>query len=225
MPLPPLADVVPEVFVGQVQAMPGDGRPTAIFKAAVTGPFEITALGIVGDHQADQKNHGGPDKAVHFYPADRYALLAQRFPEVAAALRPGALGENLSASGVTEDEVCIGDVFALGSVRLQICQPRTPCWKIDVRHGQDGMAAFIEQRGIAGWYYRVLTPGQACAGDTLRLIAREPVPVSVAAFSALRDQTQPDLALLQQLADLPALAVDWRRRLTKRLAWLRAHPR
>lgn len=203
--------------------MPGDGRATAIFKTPVSGEIEITPLGIVGDEQADLKNHGGPEKAVHFYPADRYALLAERFPEVATAMQPGAMGENLSAAGVTEPDVCLGDVFALGSARLQICQPRTPCWKIDARHGCDGMAAFIEQRGIAGWYYRVLVPGRAMVGDALTLDQRDLDAISIAAFSALRSQTRPDLALLQRLADMPALASDWRRRLAKRVAWLREH--
>lgn len=220
-----LASVTPRVFAGRVQPMPGDGRPTAIFKQPLHGEIEITPLGIVGDHQADLKHHGGLEKAVHFYAADRYALLAQRFPDVAGALGPGAMGENLSAAGVDENDVCIGDVFALGQARLQICQPRTPCWKIDARHGIDGMAAFIEQRGIAGWYYRVLVPGRAEVGEALTLIARPSGTISVAAFSALRDQTRPDLALLQRLAEMPALAADWRRRLGKRLAWLREHGR
>lgn len=111
----------------------------------------------------------------------------------------------------------------MGSARLQICQPRTPCWKIDARHGCDGMAAFIEQRGIAGWYYRVLVPGRAMVGDALTLDQRDLDAISIAAFSALRSQTRPDLALLQRLADMPALASDWRRRLAKRVAWLREH--
>ncbi len=218
MSLPP---VIPLVFTGKVRPMPEDGRPTAIFKTPVSGAIEITALGIVGDQQADLKNHGGPEKAVHFYPADRYAVLAAQFPEVATAMQSGAMGENLSAAGVTEDDVCLGDVFALGSARLQICQPRTPCWKIDARHGRDGMAAFIEQRGIAGWYYRVQVPGRATVGDPLTLTFREPDAISIAAFSALRSQTRPDVALLQRLVDMPALATDWRRRLAKRVAWLR----
>lgn len=218
-----LAPVTPLVFAGRVQAMPGDGRPTAIFKQPLHGEIEVTPLGIVGDHQADLKNHGGPEKAVHFYPADRYALLAAHFDAVADAMQPGAMGENLSAAGVGERDVCIGDVFAFGAARLQVCQPRTPCWKIDARHGVDGMAAFIEQRGIAGWYYRVLVPGRAQVGAALTLDSREPDAISVADFSALRGITRPDLALLQRLVDLPALASDWRRRLHKRLVRLREH--
>ena len=86
-----LASVTPRVFAGRVQPMPGDGRPTAIFKQPLHGEIEITPLGIVGDHQADLKHHGGPEKAVHFYAADRYALLAQRFPDVAGAPGPRGL--------------------------------------------------------------------------------------------------------------------------------------
>ena len=54
---------------------------------------------------------------MHLFPQEHYAALARAFPE-ARHLRPGGLGENLSTAGITEDNACIGDVFALGTVRL-----------------------------------------------------------------------------------------------------------
>ena len=64
-----------------------------------------TGLGQGGDAQGDRRVHGGPEKAVHYYPAEHYARLAERVPDVAALLVPGVLGENLSGHGLTEAAV------------------------------------------------------------------------------------------------------------------------
>jgi len=121
------------LFTGGIQPLPTSGRPTGMFKAPVAGPVELTVEGFVGDQQADRRVHGGPDKAVHLYPARHYVSLANSFPEIAAALVPGALGENLSAADIDERDVRIGDIWQLGGARLQVSQPRSPCWKIDER--------------------------------------------------------------------------------------------
>ena len=56
---------VDAVFAGRVQAMPGDGRPTGIFKTAVVEPVRVGIEGLEIDAQADRRVHGGPEKAVH----------------------------------------------------------------------------------------------------------------------------------------------------------------
>ena len=147
------------VYAGRVQAMPNDGRPTGIFKLRVDGPVQVGIEGITIDAQADRRVHGGPEKAVHHFPAKNLERLRAAFPELAAQLVPGSFGENLSTSDWDESDVCIGDVLRAGSVRLQLNQPRSPCWKIDARFGVDGMTKFVTEQGISGWYYRVLQPG------------------------------------------------------------------
>lgn len=216
--------VIPLLFAGPVQAMPGDGRPTAIFKHPVQGPIWIGPEGLVGDTQADRRVHGGPEKAVHQLPIENHRQLAQAFPELAAQFVAGALGENLSTAGMTDDTVCIGDVYALGKAELQVCQPRTPCWKIDARHGREGIAAHVEREGLAGWYFRVLKPGRVCPGDAMHLYSRNPDPVSLRLFHALRQQRRPALADLQRVAATPGLTPDWQRRLQQRIDWLQRNP-
>ena len=41
----------------------------------------------------------------------------------------GAFGENLAVRNQTESDVCIGDIFQIGEVKVQVSQPRQPCWK------------------------------------------------------------------------------------------------
>ncbi len=215
--------IVTRLAVGPVGALP-EGRPTAIYKEAVSGPLAIGPEGLAGDAQADRRVHGGPDKAIHLYPADHYPRLAAAFPEAAATLVAGSLGENLSVAGVTEADACIGDIYAFGSARLQISQPRAPCWKIDSRHGVDGMAQLIAEQGITGWYFRVLENGQAQVGDTLALLQRNPDPISIASLWQGWQEHRPPLELLDRLAATPGLTADWARRLKQRADWLRANP-
>ncbi|ULQ47356.1 MOSC domain-containing protein [Flagellatimonas centrodinii] len=212
---------VPTLYVGTVRPMPDDGRPTGIFKLPVGGPVWIGAEGLEGDCQADRRVHGGPEKAVHQFPVEHYRRLRLRFPERAASLVAGAMGENLSTAGMDEASVCIGDVFVLGDAELQVSQPRSPCWKIDARHGTDGLAAYIETEGIAGWYFRVRRPGRVRPGDLLQRVERNADPVSLQAFWALRRVARPALDALLRVADTPGLAPDWRRRLQQRATWLR----
>lgn len=214
--------IITGLYAGQVQPMPGDGRPTAIFKAPVDGRMAIGREGLVGDAQADRRVHGGPDKALHHFPAETHIRLAAMFPDAAATLGPGQLGENISALGADETTVCIGDVFALGRARVQLCQPRQPCWKIEARHGVDGMTRAIADAGIAGWYYRVIETGDVERGDAIELIDRTPDAPTLAAFWALIHEHRPDPAALERLRNTPGLAVNWHQKLDQRIAWLRA---
>jgi len=215
--------IVPRVFAGSVRPMPGDGRPTGIFKQPVAGPMHIGLEGLACDAHADRRVHGGPEKALHHFPLENHRRLAAQFPEQAAGFVAGALGENLSTEGADEAQVCIGDIYAFGTARLQLSQPRSPCWKIDARHGLEGIAQYIAQQGIAGWYYRVLAPGSAQAGDALQLIERNADPVSLRQFWDTLAEHRPTPADLQRIADTPGLTPGRRERLLQRIDWLRAN--
>lgn len=209
------------LFTGGIQPLPASGRPTGMFKRPVPGPVELTEEGFTGDQQADRRVHGGPDKAVHLYPARHYASLASSFPEIAAALVPGALGENLSAADIDERDVRIGDIWQLGSALLQISQPRTPCWKIDERFACEGIAALIARNHLTGWYLRVTQVGTVSPGDRLELIQAASGTPSLHEVMLLWAEHRPPLAALEALARLPGLASGWQDKIKQRLAWLK----
>lgn len=215
-----MADV--SLFIGGIRPLPESGRPTGIYKQAVSAARDLGPQGFVGDQQADRRVHGGPDKAAHLYPAGHYAKLASRFPEVAGQLVIGSLGENLSA-WIDESDVRVGDIWRLGTARLQVCQPRSPCWKIDERFGCDGMAEFIARERLTGWYWRVLTPGRVAPGDGLEL--ESAADTMTLAEAMLRWQAhRPALADLDQLAAAPGIADHWRQKIVSRAEWLRNNP-
>ena len=211
---------VDQIFVGALSTLPPEGHATGIFKHAVTLPVEMHAGGLAGDVQADRRVHGGADKAVHHYAAENYEILKEYFPEHEAMFVPGSIGENISTRGWHENNVCIGDIFRIGVCRVQVSQPRSPCWKINARYGIEELSLFIQERALAGWYYRVLQTGLIGAGDEFELIERNADPVSIREFWRVYLQARPALSELWRIAATPGLNVEMRGKLEQRMAWL-----
>lgn len=208
------------LFIGGIRPLPESARPTGIYKQAATLPLAINLNGFVGDQQADRRVHGGPEKAIHLYPASHYALLARAFPDAASQLIPGSIGENISSTTLTEENVRIGDIWRLGNARIQVCQPRSPCWKIDERFGVDGMAAFIAEHRLTGWYWRVVTPGQVNTDDELEPDCLANSAMTLADAMRCWASHRPDLEQLRHLAATPGIARHWQQKIEQRLHWL-----
>jgi MOSC domain-containing protein YiiM len=136
---------------------------------------------------------------------------------------PGSLGENLSTHGWTEDNVHIGDVFRIGTVRLQVSQPRSPCWKINHKFGVDDLSRHISATGITGWYYRVLASGSIAAGDPFERIEQDAAPIAIADFWRIVLAHRPDAGELARVVACRGLSPGWRSKLVDRLGWLGAN--
>lgn len=198
-------------------ARPFNGAETsAIMKRPREGAVQVLADGLAPDEQADRRVHGGPEMALHLYPLDHHAFWRGQIGDSPLLAEPGAFGSNFAVSGLTEDEVHIGDRFRLGpkasGALIEISQPRQPCWKIEHRFGHKGMVAAIIRTGRCGWYFRVVQPGEVTAGDTLERTAIGASDWSVArVFRALvAGKATPDE--LAQLADLTPLSPKLRER-------------
>ena len=210
------------MYTGSVAALAG-GCGSAICKHAQAGPVAVTELGLGGDSQANRRLHGGPEQALHHFPLEHYTALAVRYPALAPVLVGGAIGENIATRGLTEDNVCIGDIYTLGSARVQVTRPRRPCGTIDRRFATDGMAAWIADNACSGWYYRVVTPGQAQVGDEMTLVERCAAAPTLALFNATLREGRPARVLIEQFMRLEPLGTEWLERLRKRLRWLSKH--
>lgn len=208
------------LFVGGIRPLPESGRPTGMYKQPVVGQIWLGPEGFEGDQQADRRVHGGPDKAVHLYPARHYARLAEQFPDAAHQLVIGSLGENISTADLDENDVRIGDIWRLGSSLLQVCQPRNPCWKIDERFSAEGMAAFIAEYRLTGWYWRVIATGYVSPGDTLEL-ERSADAFTLAQAMLCWQTHRPTLGDLEKLAATPGIAENWQQKIKTRIDWLR----
>ena len=150
----------------------GEGRVwrSGIFKTPVEGSVYLGKENFVGDRQADLNNHGGPDKAVLIYGVSHYDYWRRVLPQIDWVY--GGFGENLTVTDMTEDKVALGDVYAIGDVRVEVSQPRHPCWKLARRWQQKDLAARVQENGFSGWYVRVLQEGNVEAGQKLMLLER-----------------------------------------------------
>jgi MOSC domain-containing protein YiiM len=214
---------VVSVQVGVPREMGHEGAPevfdrpwtSGIFKTPVDGPVFVGFEHLAGDQQADLTVHGGRDKAVCVYSADHYpAWAGTLWPEVGAF---GAFGENLSVAGVTEDDVCIGDVWAAGDLRFQVSQPRQPCWKLARKWRIPDLVDRVVTTGRTGWYFRVLEEGAVVAGTTLTLVERPAPEWSITAANEVMHGRPRNNAAAAVLAAVPALSEAWRATLAKRV--------
>lgn len=208
---------IDEVRTGKAVDFTRPGTRSAIAKLRVDGALAVGKLGLSGDEQGDLRVHGGPDKAIHHYPHDHYPAWQAELGEHPLLLAGGAFGENLSSSGLTEADVCLGDRFRLGTAYVEVSQLRQPCWKLSDRFAVADMARRVQNSGRTGWYYRVLEPGHVAVGD--RLVLRERPhphwPLSRIAEVLYRRGAEP--ALLEEVLRLP-LVPSWRMLFERRLA-------
>ena len=143
-----------------------DGRTvmSGIRKRAVEGPVKVDLLGLHGDQQADPKVHGGYAKAVYAYPHEHYPFWQTVRAQTGAAgwgevLAPGALGENLTLTGVSEHDVWVGDLLRFPGCTLAVSQPRYPCFKLEIKMGDPLFPRRFLASGRTGFYLRVLEEG------------------------------------------------------------------
>ncbi|MBS0169505.1 MAG: MOSC domain-containing protein [Nitrospira sp.] len=187
---------------------------TGIFKRTVTGPVRLHRLNLEGDGQADLVHHGGPDKAVCVYPSEHWFHWHGILPP--HQLTGGAFGENFTLQGLTEDDVCIGDVYSVGSAVVQISQPRQPCWKLARRWHRKDLALQIEQTGFTGWYFRVLHEGIVETNAILRLQERPCPEWTIATANQIMHRERENRTAAEHLSRCPLLSSSWQQTLRQR---------
>lgn len=205
------------VNVGRPRPVPHEGRvvSTGIFKEAVVGPVFLRRLNLDGDGQADRRVHGGADKAVYAYPFEHYAFWEAETGRKDFA--HGQFGENFTVTGLLEDAVCIGDEFRIGAARVQVTQPRSPCYKLGIRLGDVNFPARFTAANRSGFYLRVLQEGRVAAGDVIERVAHDPSSLCVRDVFRLR-HGRGTRAEYERAVKLPALSPNWRAVFEKRLA-------
>lgn len=211
-----LSLVVDAVLTGR-PALIGPDVLSAIGKTPVAGPVQIGWLGLEGDVQADRLHHGGHDKAVHLFPRDHYPWWRDALGDHPLLRDVGAFGENLATRGATEQGLCLGDRFMLGSAQLEISQGRQPCFKLNHRFGRKDALAMAMTSGRTGVYLRVIRQGEAQAGDMMTQVARPHPdwPISRVFDLLIGKGHKRDPAGVAELARMPVLAATWRVRAEK----------
>ena len=205
----------PQVFTGKIQATQECGR-SAIFKREVDGPLLLGQLGLEGDEQAEEKHHGGPDRALCQYPREHYVFWQNAYPELEELFTASAFGENISTQGMSEETVFIGDIFAWGDARIQVTQPRSPCYKLNGLTGVENFAQVMQETGRCGWLYRVIKGGSVSAKTPIKLLSRNS-HVSVQEAVMIAFHAPYDEELYRQLLSTPGLSASWSLTMQNRL--------
>jgi len=149
------------VNVGLPQVVKWKGRlvSTGIFKEPVKGRVKLDKVNLDGDRQADLSVHGGPDKAIYVYASEYYDFWRKEYPEI--TFNWGMFGENLTVSGLLDDEVNIGDRFRVGTTELVVTQPRLPCYKLGLRFGRDDIIKRFLKQEYSGFTWPFCRKGKS----------------------------------------------------------------
>lgn len=208
---------IEQLLIGKAVPFSRPGSRSAIAKQPVARAVAVGVEGLSGDEQGDRRVHSGLYKAVHHYPYEHYQRWIEQLGRLPVLAQPGAFGENISTRGLSEADLCLGDVLRCGDVLLQVAQSRQPCWKLNDRFGVADMALRVQQSGMTGWYYQVLEPGELQAGQSLMLEQRPYPRWSLTRVMDVLYRHTLDHTALQELAELP-LVPNWRKLVERRLA-------
>lgn len=158
--------------VYQVNVSPRGGLPKTPVARGIAG-----RLGLEGDAVAHPKFHGGPQQALLLVCLEAIEeMKGQGYP-----LFPGALGENVTMTGIDRTQVRLGQRYRVGTALLEITKIRVPCRALDV-YGttiqkriydpQVKAGDFSSPRwGLSGFYVSVPEPGEIQAGDLITLVS------------------------------------------------------
>lgn len=131
---------------------------------------DVTAAGLSGDRQRDQRHHGGTERALCLYSLEHIlALQREGHP-----IYPGAIGENVTLAGLDWSLLTPGVCLRLGdAVEIALTSYTTPCSNI-ASFFSDGNMNRISQKKHPGWsrlYARVLQTGPIVPGDPVAVLS------------------------------------------------------
>jgi MOSC domain-containing protein YiiM len=181
----------------------GEKFRTGIWKRPVEGPVAVRGVNVEGDDQGDRSVHGGPDKAVYAYAREDIDWWET---ELGGDLPDGVFGENLTLGGIDPATALVGERWRIGSVVLEVSEPRFPCWKLGVRFGDPLMLKRFTHARRTGTYLRIAVEGTLAAGDGVEIISRPAHDLTIGAFAHafLEDRSQLPRLLI------PDVSESWR---------------
>ena len=137
---------------------------------------EVGPVGIIGDVQRNPKYHGGPRQALLWITAEGVEeLKAAGFP-----VYPGALGENVTTTGIDRRTVRVGQKWRMGEVVVEVTKLRQPCEQLNP-YGPGIQSAVFDAAvkagdfssprwGLGGFYLSIVRLGMLAPGDPVELI-------------------------------------------------------
>lgn len=176
---------------------------TGIFKNPVDEPIYLDTENVIDDAVIDRKHHGGVDKACYIYSSDYYPDWQARYPYLEWSY--GMFGENITLRGLDEKTIRIGDIFQLGEAKVQVSEPRQPCYKLNIRfNSKEALKQFVNYQRC-GCYVRILEKGMVENGDEMVLLESNPESLTMFEIFKLVYSKNKDPELVKRALDDPFL--------------------
>jgi len=166
----------------------------------------VTSLGLEDDIQVDKEFHGGLDKAIHIGSSKHFDIFEKTHNQKLDKL---AIGCNIIINNYDENDICIGDIYTIGDVELEVTQPRQPCWKIGALFGKD-INRYILKQSATGWYVRVLNEGKINSEDEM-ILKKRISDITIKELSLYLDNPpRHDEKLVVTILSNPSLAISYK---------------
>lgn len=201
------------VGMPEVRIWNGKQEQSAIAKKSVS-EAHLSKEALFGDGVAATEFHGGPDRALCFYPVEHYAQWSSEF---GSELSAPSFGENISARGMKEDDVYIGDIYRLGNTTVQISQGRIPCSKISKNNNIDQLLKRVVETCYTGYFFRVLEEGMIYSDSEITLLERKQNSFSILRANELFFHQKNDYQAIEKLLEVDELAEVWKQNLHRLL--------
>jgi MOSC domain-containing protein YiiM len=182
-----------------------EGR-TGIDKRSVSGPIEFKNNGVAGDRIIDTKVHGGYDQAVYAYASEDAQWWEKEINEVIPA---GRFGENLTTEGIDVNAALVGEKWKIGSVILEVSQPRIPCRVFAGFWNRATLIKEFTQAGRPGAYLRIIQEGSAQAGDAIEVIYKPEHSIRISDLFAAKSGERSKINEIKVVPQLSTEFKEW----------------
>lgn len=194
----------------------GEELYSGIFKNQVEAAH-LTMDGFIEDDVADKKHHGGRDRAVCMYSVEHYTNWTKEFQ---TRLPISAIGENLLVENMLEENIHIGDRFAIGETIIEVTQGRIPCNTINKRTGVAQFMKRMIETGHTGYLCRVIKEGKITKHDKIEKVFEHPEKVTVSYAHSIYFFQKESKEGIEKVLRVDALADEWRNKFEKMLSKL-----
>ncbi len=193
----------------------GSDRITGIYKTPKKEGIYLHCEGVKGDTIGNPKVHGGSRKAAYLFSQEWYPYWKALYPNLAWDF--GMFGENLTVSGMNEDDLLMGSLYQAGEAVIRVTTPREPCFALGIRFEDQGVVDAFVSHGHPGTYVSVLEPGMVRPGDSVELLETPMQSLSVSQFYRLWYAAEKDRELLEVALGHPCVPEEKKKQLER---WL-----
>ena len=184
----------------------GSQAQTGIDKRPIFGAVRFENEQVFGDVIGDKSAHGGYDQAVYAYAREDADWWEQ---EIALTIDNGRFGENLTTQGVDVSEAVIGERWKIGSVILEVSQPRIPCRSFAGFWKRPTLIKEFMAAGRPGTYLRIIQEGTITAGDEIEIIHLPSHGITIADVYAAKNGERSKVEEISHVQELSTEYQEW----------------